>query len=504
MKFRAIVAGCVLAAVFAANASAQQRGGVINVAIASEPPTLDVMSTTASITAIVGQHIFETLYALDKDANAVPLIAVGEPEVSDEGRTNTIALRRDVKFHNGAAMTSKDVVVSLNRWLKVSTTGRQMVRLVESISAKDDYTIVIKLKQPLAPLTQYLASHVAMGAIYPADHLEDQNKTPIGTGPYQVKERRADRYIQLTRFDGYTNNKGEPNGWAGARTQAADEIRFMPVVDPSTRLEGALAGQFDYVDALPTEAYERLKDKPEIEARRILYGWPFITMTQQHKPFENVKMRQAVLAALDMDDIMSGYGKEFYQIDGALYPKPSRWNTSAGIENYNKPDPARAAKLLKEAGYDGTPIRFMASRYNEDQFRLSQVTVEYLKAAGFNVDFQVMDWATLNQRRVKPDTYDMYVTAYLFYPDPALIGGFSEGSSSGWKTPARDAALLAFNTELDPKKRMERWAELQALVYTEVPFIKFGNIYSLVAVKKDVKGIPDRTYPYFWNAYRAN
>ena len=73
----------------------------------------------------------------------------------------------------------------------------------------------------------------------------------IGTGPYMLKERKPDQYIQLARFDGYKSREGEPNGYGGARKQYLDEIRFVPVPDPNTRVEGAVAGQFDYVDSHP-------------------------------------------------------------------------------------------------------------------------------------------------------------------------------------------------------------------------------------------------------------
>ncbi len=81
----------------------------------------------------------------------------------------------------------------------------------------------------------------------------------IGTGPYMLKERKPDQYIQLVRFDGYESRPGEADGYGGARHQYLDEIRFVPVPDPNTRVEAAISGQYAYVDSIPVEAYERVK-----------------------------------------------------------------------------------------------------------------------------------------------------------------------------------------------------------------------------------------------------
>ena len=81
----------------------------------------------------------------------------------------------------------------------------------------------------------------------------------IGTGPYRLKERKADQYIQLVRFDGYKSRDGESDGYGGARHQYLDEIRFVPVPDPNTRVEAAVSGQYDYVDSIPVESFDKLK-----------------------------------------------------------------------------------------------------------------------------------------------------------------------------------------------------------------------------------------------------
>src|SRR6201991_16999 len=232
---------------------AQEKGGVIDVATIGEPPTLDPMVSTADLVGIISQHIFETLFTFDKNWKVTPLLADTMPDISADGKTYTIKLRSGVKFHDGEAITSADVVASLNRWEKLASRGKQTADIIDSISAVDPSTVKIVLKQPYAPLLSLLAFNNSAAIIIPAKHQEDPMTAFIGTGPYMLKDRKPDQYIQLVRFDGYKSRSGDPDGYGGARKQYLDEIRFVPVADANTRVEAGVAGQFEYVDSIPVE-----------------------------------------------------------------------------------------------------------------------------------------------------------------------------------------------------------------------------------------------------------
>src|SRR6478609_11834672 len=193
--------------------AAQEKGGVINVATIGEPPTLDPMTSTADLVGIVTQHIFETLYTFDKQWNVTPLLAESLPEVSQDGKTYTIKLRTGIKFHDNTDMTSDDVVASLSRWEKIASRGKQVAGFIETITASDPATVKIVLKQPYAPLTSLLAFNNSAAIIIPAEKQDEPMKDFIGTGPYMLKERKADQYIQLVRFDGYKSRDGESDGY---------------------------------------------------------------------------------------------------------------------------------------------------------------------------------------------------------------------------------------------------------------------------------------------------
>ena len=499
--------GLFLGAVLLATPSAllaQEKGGVINVATVGEPPTLDPMASTADLVGIISQHIFETLYTFDKNWQVTPLLADKMPDISADGKTYTIALRTGVKFHDGSDMTSADVVASLTRWTKIASRGKQTASMIDSISAADPATVKIVLKQPYAPLLSLLAFNNSAAIVIPAKNQDDPMKSFIGTGPYMLKDRKPDQYIQLVRFDGYKSRSGDPDGYGGARHQYLDEIRFVPVPDANTRVEAAVAGQYDYVDSLPVESFDKLKGSKASQPVMLKpFGYPVFVMNTANGITKNLDIRKAIQKALSEEDMMAAaFGStDFYSLNAALYPKPYSWNTDAGTDGaYNVADPDAAGALLKKAGYNGEPIRILTSRQYEFHYKMAQVAAEYLKQAGFTVDMQVVDWATLTQRRADPKLWDIYITHSPFLPEPALMGQLSTSAPGWWDTPERKAAVDAFTSETDPTKRQAAWADVQKVIYDQVPLIKIGDFNALAAQSQKLDGVVPAPWPYFWNA----
>src|SRR5213594_3310840 len=206
--------------------------GVLMLASIGEPPTLDIQATTTVLTYEIMWHVYESLFTHDRAWNPIPLLA-DTHAVTDRGLRHTITLRKGVKFHNGKELTAADVVASLKRWGQVATVGKALWPGVESIEAKDPYTVVIFLKQPSGSLVYGLAEPSAV--IYPKEIVEaadtGQVKEYIGTGPYRFVEHKPDRHIKLVRFKDYAARAEPANGFGGKRTAWLDEILFIPVPD---------------------------------------------------------------------------------------------------------------------------------------------------------------------------------------------------------------------------------------------------------------------------------
>jgi peptide/nickel transport system substrate-binding protein len=218
----------------------------------------------------------------------------------------------------------------------------------------------------------------------------------------------------------------------------------------------------------------------------------------------NLKVRQAIQAALAPNDmLLAAFGSEdFFATDGAYYPEGYIWHTEAGTEPYKPDGDTEAAKaLLAEAGYDGTPLRILTSRQYEFHYKMAQVAQAYLEAAGFKVEMIVVDWATLTQLRTDPAKWDIYITHSPFLPEPSLTGIMNDSGPGWWVSDAKHKALDAFNAESDTTKRVALYADVQKVIYDEVPAIKIGNFNALAAQSPDLAGVTPAPWPYFWNAY---
>ena len=480
------------------------KGGAANLAMVGEPQGLDPMTSTADLVGTIMQHVYEPLYTFDANWNIAPMLAEGMPVVSKDGLTYTIALRKGVKFHNGREMNADDVVASLQRWMELSPRGKAVSKEVASLAAKGPLTVEIKLKNPYAPLLAQLALPSGMAAIMAKESIAPQLKDFIGTGPYKFKERRPDQFTVLVRHDGYAPRKEAPSGYAGRREALLDELRFVPVPNANTRVEGALSGQFQYADLLPVEAAGRI-DKGAPAVVPIVtrnFGFPYIVFNTKEGVLASQPLRRAVQTAVGQGELMAaGFGdNRFFVVEPNFFPKGTPYYSVAGSNAYNTRNPQAAKELAAKAGYNGQPIRIMASRQYEFHYNMALVMSEQLKKAGFKTDLQVVDWATLVQRRNDAKLWDVYFTHSGLFPEPMLSPPqLGDGAPGWWETPAKKSTLAAFNQETDVAKRGALWGQVQQTVYDEVPFIEVGKFNSLSARSAKLEGYTPAIWPFFWN-----
>ncbi len=474
-------------------------GGVLTVATIGEPPTLDEMQVPTDIVLTIGQHIFETLYTFDNEWQSRPLLAAGMPEISADGLTYRIPLRPGVTFHDGSAFDSKDVVASLKRWMAINSKGKQVAEIVGSLEADGDHAVVVKLKSRYAPLIATLSQ---ASIILPSEKLAEPLREFVGTGPYKLRERRPDQYTQLVRFEGYKSPEGEPSNYAGRRQAIADEIRFVPVPDPNTRVEGLIAGQYDYADSLPVSAYDRLQASGK--AAPVIFenaGWTSLFMNMKEGALTKKPLRQAVQVALNPSDMMLAAFSDpkFFSVDGAIYPKGFVWHTETGVVRYGEGDPAAAGKLMKAAGYDGAPIRILTSRQYEFHYKTAEVAKAYLETAGFKVDLQVVDWATLTTRRADAKQWDIFITHANFPGDPTTLNTITDSYPGWYVTEQKAKAVAAYMAATSEPGKFDAWEKIQTVIYDDAPIVKVGNFNALGGLAKGVNGYKAAYWPMFWN-----
>jgi peptide/nickel transport system substrate-binding protein len=491
-----VVGGAVLAA------DAQSKGGVLRVGNLGEPPALDAHWTTASITEMLTNHIYEGLYSLDSGNKPIPMLAEGVA-ISKDGLVYTFKLRQGVKFHNGKEMTSEDVVASLGRWGRQSVYGKALFAQVAELKGLDKYAVEMRLKEKSAIVLISLAVPNNFGAIYPkeiADKFPPEQKATeyIGTGPFKLAEWKPDQYIRMVRFDEYKSRNEKPNGYGGGKTAYVDEIRWVPVPEVATRVAQVETGELDFADDLNLDAYDRLKKNTNL--RPLVsrpYYWLVAVFNKKEGLMTNQKLRQAWQAAIDIEPIMknvAGGKSEFYRMDSSLAPvEITSWHTKLAGLPWNEHNKDKAKRLLRESGYKKEPIRFMTTQEYKWMYDFALLTKQQLEDVGFNIDLQVLDWATLVKRRNNSKEYDVFTTGMGTFYDPTHHI-YLTNNWPGWTS---DEDILKLQAELaretDPKKRLVLWEQQTRQFYEKVPVIRYGDLFGLRAMRNTVKGFNDRT-----------
>ena len=490
----------------AARPAETKMGGTLKWATIGEPPALDPMFTTATITANIGWHMFEGLFQRN-NAQRPKLMLLEKYESGSDGKKVTMTLRKGVLFHNGKELTSTDVEASLKRFADIQASGKQVLAVLDGLTVKGKYAVELTFKEPRAGILPiFLAQPSAI--IVPAEDVakygRDKIAQPIGTGPYEFVDHQPDRLLRIGRFDKYVARDDEPDGPAGKKVAYIDEIQYIPVPEESVRADGVGTGEYHYGDSLAPDSYARVKGVPGVEADiGKPYYWAVAHMNKKEGMFTNVKLRQALLAAIKIEPIAAAaFGvPEFYRIDPGIAAPETVWFTDEGKDVFNQQNIEKAKALLKEANYDGTPVRWMSTKEYFYNYNAGVVFKQQLEAAGFKVDQQVMDWATLVKRRSDSKEYDVFVTAHESYAHPVLQPFMGDTWPGWWTNPEKNDLAAKIMAETDEKKQMEHITKLQRLFYTDVPAVKYGEYFVLRARSSKVMGTLNPSDPYFWNAW---
>ena len=504
-----VASGSALLPMTAQSQSQALSKSALNLAMIAEPATLDPMATTADLTATIMQHVYEPLFTFDANWKMIPMLAESLPKVSADGKRYSITLRKGVMLHNGRELNSEDVVLSLKRWMEVSPRGKALAKEVDSLTASGANGVEIVLKAPYAPLLPQLALPSGMAAIMAKEAIATPLKEFIGTGPYKFKERRPDQYVLLTKFDQYSARKEAASGYGGKKVAVAEELRFIPVPNANTRVEGSLAGQYHFADLLPTEALGRL-EKSGGKTVPILtpsFGFPYFVFNTKEGVMASQPLRKAVQTSFGEGEMLAaGFGDtRFFTAEANHFPKGTPFYSTAGSALYNERDAAKAKGQSAAAGYKGETIRILTSRQYDFHYNMALIMAEQLKRAGFKAELNVVDWATLVQRRGDSKLWDIYITHSGQFPEPMLSPPqLGDGAPGWWSSPAKQSTLAALNQETNPAKRGALWGAVQQVVYDEVPYINVGKFNSLSAKSPALQGYVPSTWPFFWNAGLKN
>jgi peptide/nickel transport system substrate-binding protein len=492
-----------------ATAGESRAGGTLEVALTGDPPTLDLHQTTGTIVALIAWHIYEPLFTWDEDFQLAPELADSH-EVSDDGLTNTLQIREGVTFHNGDELTAEDVVASIEHWASLSGLGESLMDNVEDVEIVDDHTIDFHMTEPYGAFAVALARQNQGCAIYQASVVEESGEGAlsdhIGTGPYQLVAWEADQYVHLERFDDYASREEEASGYAGQKSQYVDEIYLRPVPDEAARIAGLQAGDFHYLENIISDHYESLEGDENVTVEiRGIRQWSVFVLNTADGIFTDQTLRQAVQAAVDCEPILqAGYGDGLFELDPGIMTSDTAWNSQVGAELYDIGDPDRAQELLEEAGYDGTPVRILTTQEYMGLYYQAAVLEQQLNDVGFEVEMEIVDWATLTERRNDETAWDLFTSTFTFRIDPIQLPMLQGTTWPGWWASEEKVELSdRLERETEFEDRYEVLEQIQELFYEEVPQIKVGDALELNARSPMIQNFiaPTQLQPAFWNIW---
>jgi len=473
--------------------------------------SLDPIWTTANITAYHGAMIYDTLFALDANQRTQPQM-VGKSGVSDDKLTHTFELRDGLKFHDGSAVTSDDVVASIRRWAARDGGGQHMMQRVKDIARKDDKTFFIALKEPYG-LVEDLMAKTATPLCYimrkkEAETDPNQQITEyIGSGPFSYNRdetRMGSRYV-YDRNPNYVPRKEPVSGLAGAKIAKVDRVVYENMPDSQTALQALKAAEIDFFEIPPLDLIDTLEGDPaiKVEVLNKLGNYGIVRINHLYPPFNNVDCRKALLYLIDQEEFMkASFGNpKYYRKCGSNFacgtPMENDENTAWFKE---APNIAKAKELLKKGGYNGQPVVLLHATNVDFMNNSAQLLAQRLRDAGVNVQLATSDWGgVITRRAVKspPDQggWNLFITwsgsASVGNPI-AWVGAQTNGEKGwfGWPTDETHEKLRdkwAAAGSVDEQKAVAR--EMQKHDWDFVPHVWLGQWVSPVAYRSNLKGV---------------
>ena len=468
------------------------------VAQGADARTLDPQKAIDTPTVRVYNQIYDGLVKKDNDMNIVPGLAESWNKV-DERRT-IFNLRKGVKFHNGETLTAKDVKFTLDR-MKNQPTVSFLISEIELINVIDDYTVEIVTKNGFGPLLSHLSHPGAVilneKAVTNSSERYDQN--PVGTGPYILDKWLAGDRIFL---------KANPEYYLGK--SAIENIVIKAIPEGTNRTIALETGEADIVYDVDPVDIDKIKSNNDL---KFLYeqslGNSYLGLNTQHKPFDDVRVRQAIAYAINVDDIIEVVYKNT-AIPGSspISPKIPGYNKDVKNYEYNV---EKAKKLLAEAGY---PNGFKTSIWiNDNTSRKDIATLlqDQFKTLGIDAAIETLEWGAYIDRTAAGE-HDMYILGWVTVtgdPDYGLYPVFHTsahgraGNRSFYSNATVDRLLDEARISTDQEKRMDNYREIQRIIQEEIPSITMVYNNQNVATQKYVENFVLHPTGYF-NLYNVN
>jgi peptide/nickel transport system substrate-binding protein len=463
-------------------------GGILRAGVSSDPDSLDPHKSALDVAQEIYCGIFGRLVDVDAAGEIKPSIASGWNSPDD--RTYLFTLRPDVTFHDGSPVTSADVVYTFDRIRTKSFGSISAIffTAVDKVDAVSPQQVRFTLHRPSAAFLTNLAVYghiVSKKAIESADPA----RNPVGTGPFMFQKWTQGQSVEIGKFAKYLE-PGRPY---------LDGVRFTYLQNTEQRVLALRSRELDWVDSIPKQSIAQVSKDNTLRFIRGQEGTPqFLVFNSGRPPLNNKALRQAICWAINRDEIAKVAFQGTIEKGVAEFGKASRWYP-ANDPYASAPDENMVRKYLAEAGLPsgGVTIKYLAWTSSPDSVATAQVIEQQLQRYNIRLEIEQIEISSWLER-VNAKNFELTLRLYggLVDPDAFWSRNWSTTSVSNWSGyggPELDAMIQAAGSELDPRRRHERYDEIRAMALTDGALLFTAFIPKSFVARRAVLG--SEVYP---------
>jgi peptide/nickel transport system substrate-binding protein len=482
----------------------------------------DPVWTTTIVAANHAYMIWDQLWGFDDKLIPQPQM-LASATTSDDKLTWTLTLRGSLLWHDNEPVRSTDCIASLRRWMKRDGMGQRIETQLNEMRVKDDRTfdIILKKQFPLLPMAFSNNCHMMPERMAKTDAFR-QITEYVGSGPFKFlrDEWVSGSLAAYARNDKYVPRSEPPRNLAGGKRVYVDRVEWHVIGDPSTAAAAIQTGEIDWIEQPLADLLPVLRHAPsvKVEAKDILGSVGIIRFNELHPPFNNQKMRQALLAIVSQKDFLAaimGSETSLTETGVGIFTPHTPLASDAGMEVLNGArDLDKAKRLIAASGYKGEKTVILAPTDFPVINAIAQVTRSLCASLGLNVEYVASDWGTVVSRRASREPVEKggwsifctYGDGYGF-SNPAThtaLWGTGEKGWFGWPTSPRIEALRdAWYDAPDLATQQKLGREMQLVALEEVPYIPVGLWRQPIARRDNITGILPAARPVFWEVKKT-
>lgn len=441
-----------------------------------EPVSVDPAIAYAPQDWSVVHAIYDALVGFDPQGRIKP-IAAERFEVLDE-LTFEASLREGMTFHDGTPVTADAVIRGMEHLQGGESLVIDLFSTVSEVKRIDDLTVQIICSEPSPWLPAQMAAwHVLLPENVTGDSLAN---APIGSGPYRFESWEHGNEITLSRFEDYQAS-------AAKGTPVADVVRYHFVPDATTRVSNILAGNTHLVANVPFDMLSTLDASDAEIVTQQLVGSAWIRIATDVEPFSDVRVRQALNLALDIEQFPGALIFEESHRLASIHPGQASMGFDPGLAPYEY-DPDRAQELLEEAGV-GDGFDAVLQLTTGSQQSVAEAIAAQWEEIGISVELELADYAQFNSDWADPSAPPLKMATWSPLYDPHTLLSLvwaSDGALSRYDNEDADALISRAAEEPDPDRRAALYQELANLMFEDAAGVWLWNLVAVYGLSTDV------------------